>query len=36
VTVPGGTVKQNGTALSWDPHGYYEIELDALSVTVSP
>jgi hypothetical protein len=36
VTVPGGTVKQKGVELAWDPHGYYEIALDALSVTVSP
>jgi len=36
VTVPGGTVKQNGAALAWDSHGYYEIALDAGSVTVSP
>jgi peptidoglycan/xylan/chitin deacetylase (PgdA/CDA1 family) len=36
VTVPGGTVKQNGAALAWDSHGYYEIALDAKSVTVSP
>jgi hypothetical protein len=36
VTVPGGTVTQNGAALAWDSHGYYEIALDARSVTVSP
>lgn len=36
VTVPGGTLTQNGVALSWDSHGYYEIALDAHSVTVSP
>ncbi len=36
VTVPGGTVKQGGVALTWDSHGYYEIALDAGSVTVSP
>jgi hypothetical protein len=36
VTVPGGTLKQNGQVLNWDPHGYYEIALDAKSVTVSP
>ena len=36
VKVDGGTLKQNGTALAWDPHGYYEIALDALSVTLSP
>lgn len=36
VTVPGGTVKQNGVEVPWDGHGYYEIALDARSVTVSP
>ena len=36
ITVTGGTVKQCGTELSWDPHGYYEINLDAGSVTISP
>ncbi len=36
VTVTGGTVTQNGSALSWDDHGYFEIALDAGSVTVSP
>ncbi|MFZ5890506.1 MAG: polysaccharide deacetylase family protein [Myxococcota bacterium] len=36
VKVDGGTLKQNGTALTWDPHGYYEISLDAKSVTLSP
>jgi len=36
VKTDGGTLKQNGTALAWDPHGYYEIALDALSVTLSP
>jgi peptidoglycan/xylan/chitin deacetylase (PgdA/CDA1 family) len=36
VTVPGGTLTQNGAALSWDAHGYYEIALDAGSATVSP
>ncbi|HET9957393.1 MAG TPA: polysaccharide deacetylase family protein [Polyangiaceae bacterium] len=36
VKVDGGTLKQNGTTLPWDPHGYYEISLDALSVTLSP
>ena len=36
VTVAGGTLKQAGTALTWDPHGYYEIALDAGSVTLSP
>jgi hypothetical protein len=36
VTVDGGTLKQGGTTLTWDPHGYYEIALDAGSVTLSP
>lgn len=36
VTVDGGTLKQGATTLTWDPHGYYEIALDAGSVTLSP
>lgn len=36
VKVSGGTVSQNGVVLSWDPHGFYEIALDAGSLTVSP
>jgi peptidoglycan/xylan/chitin deacetylase (PgdA/CDA1 family) len=36
VTVPGGTVTQNGMALPWNSHGFYEIALDAGSVTVGP
>ena len=36
VTVTGGKVKQCGTELTWDDHGYYEIALDAGSVTISP
>ncbi len=36
VKTDGGTLKQGGTALTWDPHGYYEIALDAGSVTLSP
>jgi peptidoglycan/xylan/chitin deacetylase (PgdA/CDA1 family) len=36
VKVDGGTLKQGGTALTWDPHGYYEIALDAGSMTLSP
>jgi len=35
-TVTGGKVKQCGTELPWDDHGYYEINLDAGSVTISP
>ncbi|WP_129575210.1 MULTISPECIES: polysaccharide deacetylase family protein [Sorangium] len=36
VTVTGGTPKQNGAALPWNPHGYYEVALDAKSLTLSP
>ncbi|MES1210612.1 MAG: polysaccharide deacetylase family protein, partial [Pseudomonadota bacterium] len=36
VTVSGGTVTQGGAALAWDPHGYYEVALDAKSLTVGP
>lgn len=36
VKVDGGTLKQNGVALTWDSHGYYEIALDPGSVTLSP
>jgi hypothetical protein len=36
VKVDGGTLKQAGNALNWDAHGYYEIALDAGSVTLSP
>jgi hypothetical protein len=32
----GGTLTQNGAPLTWDPHGYYEIALDAGNVTLSP
>lgn len=35
-TVTGGKVKQCGTELTWDEHGYYEINLDAGSLTISP
>jgi peptidoglycan/xylan/chitin deacetylase (PgdA/CDA1 family) len=34
VTTTGGTVTQNGAAVPWNSHGYYEISLDAKSVTV--
>jgi hypothetical protein len=34
--VNGGTVKQLGSELVWDNHGYYELALDAGSVTISP
>lgn len=36
VTVAGGTLSQGGKALSWSDHGYYEVALDAGSVTLSP
>lgn len=36
VTVDGGTLTQGGAPLSWDDHGYYEIALDAGSLTLSP
>jgi peptidoglycan/xylan/chitin deacetylase (PgdA/CDA1 family) len=36
VRVGGGTLKQNGVPLPWDTHGYYEVALDAGSLTLSP
>jgi hypothetical protein len=36
IKVDGGTVKQKGAAVPWDSHGYYEIALDAGSVTLGP
>jgi peptidoglycan/xylan/chitin deacetylase (PgdA/CDA1 family) len=36
VTVDGGTLSQGGSTLTWDPHGYYEVALDQLSLTLSP
>jgi len=36
VKVDGGTLKQNGQAIPWDSHGFYEIALDPESVTLSP
>jgi hypothetical protein len=33
VTVDGGTLKQNATTLAWDGHGYYEVSLDASTLT---
>jgi peptidoglycan/xylan/chitin deacetylase (PgdA/CDA1 family) len=35
VTVEGGTLSQNGTPLLWSDHGYYEVALDAGSLTWS-
>jgi len=34
VTTTGGTVTQKGNTIAWDPHGYYQISLDAGEVTV--
>ena len=36
VTVDGGTLSQNGQNLEWNDHGYYEVSLDALTLTLSP
>lgn len=36
VTVDGGKLKQQDTTLVWDSHGYYEVALDAGSLTLSP
>ncbi len=36
VTVDGGTLSQDGEALPWNAHGYYEVSLDAASLTLSP
>jgi peptidoglycan/xylan/chitin deacetylase (PgdA/CDA1 family) len=34
VTVDGGTLVQGDAVLAWDDHGYYEVALDAGSVTL--
>ena len=36
VTVDGGTLSQNGTPLAWDRRGYYEVSLDAQSLSWAP
>jgi len=36
VKVDGGKLQQCGTELTWDDHGYYEVALDAGSVTIAP
>jgi uncharacterized repeat protein (TIGR02543 family) len=36
VKVDGGTLKQGGNVLVWDAHGYYEVSLDAGSLTLTP
>jgi hypothetical protein len=33
VVVDGGTLSQNGTPLAWDRRGYYEVSLDAQSLS---
>lgn len=35
VKTDGGTLKQGSTTLSWDDHGYYEISMDAGTLTLS-
>ena len=35
VTTNGGTLKQGSTVLTWDDHGYYEVSLDAGTLTLS-
>jgi hypothetical protein len=34
ITTTGGTVKQKGETIGWDPHGYYQISLNAGEVTI--
>jgi hypothetical protein len=34
ITTSGGTVTQKNETISWDPHGYYQISLDAGEVTI--
>jgi peptidoglycan/xylan/chitin deacetylase (PgdA/CDA1 family) len=36
VKVDGGTLTQGSQTLAWDDHGYYEVALDAKSLTLSP
>lgn len=36
VKVDGGTLQQGGQTLTWDEHGYYEVALDAGSLTLIP
>jgi peptidoglycan/xylan/chitin deacetylase (PgdA/CDA1 family) len=36
VTVTGGTLSQRGQTLAWNAHGYYEVALDAGSLTLGP
>ena len=34
VTTTGGTLSQGGQTLGWDDHGYYEVSLDAGTLTL--
>ncbi len=34
ITTTGGTVTQKNETIGWDPHGYYQISLDAGEVTI--
>jgi hypothetical protein len=36
VTVAGGTPSQDGVPLPWNEHGFYEVALDAGSLTLAP
>ncbi len=36
VTVDGGTLSQDGAALPWNDHGFYEVALDPGEVTLTP
>lgn len=36
VTITGGKLSQGGDELPWNEHGYYEVALDQLSLTLSP
>jgi len=36
VTADGGKLKQRDTTLAWDSDGYYEVTLDAGSLTLFP
>lgn len=36
VSVTGGNLAQKGAALPWNDHGFYEVALDAGSLTLSP
>jgi Polysaccharide deacetylase len=36
VTIDGGTPSQDGKALTWNDHGFYEVALDAGKLTIAP